>query len=176
GLAVVRWIPRGAGAGGGGLDLPGTALLGLAFAAVLLALTEGPRVGWASAEVLGLFAGFALCAALFLTWERRAAHPLVPLPLLLGPGLALAHLGAFLLGAVQFVFYVLIPRLAELPAGVPDARARLVPYGFGVSVTVAGLLLLPGTLMGFPASAAAGRLERRASARLPLAAGLGTSA
>ncbi|KAB7844968.1 MFS transporter [Streptomyces mobaraensis NBRC 13819 = DSM 40847] len=170
--AVLRWVPEGPTAPSGSLDVPGAALLGGALVAVLLGLTQGPAWGWASPAVLGLFAGCAVLSALFLAWERRVPHPLVDPALLLGPAIRTVHLGAFLLGAVQFVFYVLIPKLAEAPSGpgVPGG------YGFGASVTVAGLILVPGTLCGLPASALAGRVEGRFGARAPLALGLAVSA
>jgi MFS family permease len=143
---------------------------------VLLGLTEGPSWDWSSGRVLGLFAGGALFSAVFLWWERRVPHPLIDPALLLGRPIASAHVGAFLLGATQFVFYVLVPKLAELPAGLPPEAARLVGYGFGASVTVAGLILVPGTLLGLPASSAVGRVEGRLGPGAPLMLGLALSA
>ncbi|WP_019984216.1 MFS transporter [Streptomyces sp. Amel2xE9] len=175
-VAVVRWVPRTGATVPAPLDPAGTALLGLALVCLLLGLTQGPAWGWTSGRVGGLFAGFVLCAAVFLWWEHRAAHPLIDPALLLGRPMAGAHVGAFLLGATQFVFYVLVPKLAELPAGLPPQAARLVDYGFGASVTVAGLLLIPGTLLGLPAGAAVGRVEGRLGPRAPLALGLAVSA
>lgn len=64
------------------------------------------------------------------------------------------HLAAASLGASQFVLYVLVPRLIETP--------------FALSVTAAGLIMLPGTLLTLPASWLVGRLN----ATLPLRAGL----
>ncbi|KNB53924.1 MFS transporter [Streptomyces caatingaensis] len=167
-LAVLRWVPGSTHTAPGPLDLPGAALLGAALVAVLLALTEGPSWGWASAPVLVLLAAGAVLAALFLRRERRARHPLVEPQLLLGRAVGTVHLGAFLLGATQFVFYVLIPRLAQSPAGQGP--------GFGASVTAAGLILVPGTLCGLPAGILAGRVERRLGVRAPLALGLAAGA
>ncbi|MBH1937905.1 MFS transporter [Streptomyces sp. AV19] len=164
--AVLRWVPESPHTSPGPLDVTGAALLGAALAAVLLALTEGPQWGWTSAPVLALLAGCAVLSALFLARERSAEHPLVAPELLLGRAVRGVHAGAFLLGATQFVFYVLIPRLAESPAGP----------GFGASVTAAGLILVPGTLCGLPAGFLAGRVERSLGARAPLALGLSVSA
>ncbi|MFD5654247.1 MFS transporter [Streptomyces sp. NPDC127039] len=176
-VAVVRYVPEvRPSAPAARLDPAGVVLLGLALVCVLLGLTEGPSWGWASARVLGLFVGGVLFCAVFLRWERRVPHPLIDPALLLGRPIAGAHVGAFLLGATQFVFYVLVPKLAELPAGLPPEAARLVDYGFGASVTVAGLILIPGTLLGLPASSAVGRVEARLGPRAPLVLGLALSA
>jgi MFS family permease len=175
-IAVARYVPESRSTASTPLDAPGAVLLGLALVCVLLALTEGPDWGWTSGPVLGLFAGGVLFAAVFLWWEHRVPHPLISPALLLGRPIAGAHVGAFLLGATQFVFYVLVPKLAELPTGLPPDAARLVDYGFGASVTVAGLLFIPGTLLGLPASSAVGRVSNLLGPRAPLAAGLALSA
>ncbi|GGT21530.1 MFS transporter [Streptomyces griseoviridis] len=174
--AVVRYVPESRPSAPARLDLAGALLLGLALVCVLLGLTEGPTWGWSSSRVIGLFVGGVLFSAVFLRWERRAPHPLIDPALLLGRPIAGAHIGAFLLGATQFVFYVLVPKLAELPTGLPPEAARLVDYGFGASVTAAGLILIPGTLLGLPASSAVGRVEGRLGPRAPLALGLALSA
>jgi MFS family permease len=117
-------------------------------------------------------------AAGFVQWERRAAAPLFDLRLLSGRGIRTGHGAAFLLGVTQFVFYVLIPGLAELPAPArhSPAAAHLPDYGFGCSVAMAGLILVPGTLLGLPASAAVGRVGARFGPGAPLGAGLACSA
>ncbi|MEU6477517.1 MFS transporter [Streptomyces sp. NPDC047017] len=174
--AVARYVPESRSTAPAPLDPAGAALLGLALVCLLLGLTQGPAWGWTSGRVGALAGGFVLCSAAFLWWEHRVPHPLIDPALLLGRPMAGAHVGAFLLGATQFVFYVLVPKLAELPAGLPARAARLVDYGFGASVTVAGLILIPGTLLGLPASSAVGRVEGRLGPRAPLALGLAVSA
>ena len=167
GLGVLRAVPADAPAAPAPLDLPGAALLGITLVCLLLGLTEGPSWGWTSGGVLGLFAAAIIAGRGFLVRESRAASPLIESRLLLGRGIRVAHAAAFLLGLTQFVFYVLIPRLAELPTS---------SGGFGRSVTVAGLILVPGTLFGLPASALVGRVEARFGARAPMVAGLACSA
>ncbi|GAA4239012.1 MFS transporter [Actinomadura meridiana] len=175
-VAVWRYVPESRSTAPAPLDVAGAVLLGLALVSVLLALTEGPDWGWSSGRALGLFAGGVLFCGVFLWWEHRVSDPLISPALLLGRPIAGAHVGAFLLGATQFVFYVLVPKLSELPTGLPPKAARLVDYGFGTSVTVAGLLLIPGTLLGLPASAAVGRVSGVLGPRAPLAVGLALSA
>src|SRR5581483_11791030 len=89
----------------------------------------------------------------------RAASPLIDLALLGRRPLLVAHLGALMLGVNQFLCYVLVPRLAEQPP-------------FGLSVTGAALVLLPGTLVVRPVSWLAAPVERRVGARVPLVVGL----
>ena len=152
-------------------DLAGALVLTVGLVALLLGITEGPTWGWTSAGVLALF-GLAVAALLgFASVERRAADPLIDLALLSRRPLLVAHLGSLALGASQFICYVLVPRLAELPRAT-----ELGPAGFGLSVTGAALVLLPGTLLTLPASWLAAPLERRLGTRSPLVAGLGLAA
>jgi len=145
-------------------DLLGALVLTVGMAALLLGITEGPEWGWRSAGVLGLFGG-ALAALLgFAAVERRAPAPLVDMELLARRPLLVAHLGALALGVNQFICYVLVPRLAELPEG-PEG-------GFGLTVTGAALILLPGTLLMLPASWLAAPVQRWLGTRAPLVAGL----
>lgn len=163
------WIPEGGKRHPGRLDLPGLALMTAGLSTALVAITQGPTWGWRSASVMGLFGAALALLFAFAVVESRVAHPLVDPSLITERPLAAAHLGALLLGVNQFAVYVLVPKLAELPAagGGP---------GFGLSVTGAALVLLPGTLLTVPASWITAWLERRTGVRGPLVAGLAVAA
>lgn len=165
---TARWIPEGGERHPGRLDLPGMALMTVGLIAALLAITQGPTWGWRSPSVMGLFGAALVFLVAFGVVESRVAHPLVDPSLITERPLAAAHLGALLLGVNQFAVYVLVPKLAELPAtGGP---------GFGLSVTGAALILLPGTLLTVPASWTTPWLERRIGVRGPLVTGLAVAA
>jgi MFS family permease len=63
-----------------------------------------------------------------------------------------------------------------MPSGLPDALAVRVDYGFGASVIVAGLFLLPSSLVMLLVGPAGGIAERRFGARRVCTAGLLTLA
>jgi MFS family permease len=78
------------------------------------------------------------------------------------------NLAAFLLGAGMYSAFLLLPQFAQLP--------RQTGFGYGASVVVAGLYLLPCSIgMGLMGSFA-GRVERRFSSRHALVAGSAISA
>ncbi|MEU4223848.1 MFS transporter [Nonomuraea sp. NPDC026600] len=161
---VARWVPRGERAASGGLDVPGSLLFALSLVAVLLALTQGPSWGWVSAPVLGLFALGVLLAAALLALERRRGDALIDVGELTDRPMLATHLAALVFGAGSYFFYVAIPLFAQQQPG-PDGA------GFGASVTVAGLLMLPGMLAIIPAGMAVGRIARAFGSRWPLAIG-----
>ena len=82
------------------------------------------------------------------------------------------NLTAMLSGFALYMTWVILPDL--LPAAERASRpARVVAdYGFGTSVTVAGLWMLPTSLAVLGAGPLAGALGRRYGERLPLVAGM----
>ena len=83
-------------------------------------------------------------------------------------GVWATNLAAFLLGGGMYACFLLLPQFAQLPASTG--------FGYGASVVVAGLYLLPCALgMGLLGSVA-GRIERRFSSRFALITGTAVGA
>jgi EmrB/QacA subfamily drug resistance transporter len=163
--AVLTWrfVPESPVRSPARVDVAGAALLSLALVAFLLGITEGNRWGWGSPREVGLFALAAVVFCVWVAWELRATAPLVDIPLMRERGLWTTNLVATAIGAAMYGSFVLIPQLAQTP--------RSTGYGFGDSVTAAGLVLLPGALVMLVAGPMAGRVEGRVGARLPLCIG-----
>ena len=75
----------------------------------------------------------------------------------------MTNLATLAVGFGMFGSFILIPQLAEAPESTG--------YGFGLSATGAGLLMLPGALVMLVAGPFAGVLVRRYGGKVPLAAG-----
>ncbi|MET7460770.1 MFS transporter [Nonomuraea sp. NPDC005501] len=163
-LMVTRWVPVSRHTASGGLDLPGAALLAAGLVAVLLALTQGPSWGWTSGWVLGLFALGVLLLGGLMVVERARKDALIDVGELTDPPMLVTHAAALLFGAGSYFFYLTMPLFAQQRPGADGA-------GFGTSVTVAGLLLLPGMLAIIPAGMAVGRITSVLGPRWPLAGG-----
>jgi MFS family permease len=144
------------------LDAVGALLLGAGLAGLLLALGDAETWGWASPRLLALLGGAVLLLVGWAVWEHRTPEPLVDLRLARGRPALAAHSAALLVGLANYLLLASVPVLAQSPR----------PGGFGASIVVAGLVLLPFSA----ASVLAGRLARlladRAGARavLPAAA------
>jgi EmrB/QacA subfamily drug resistance transporter len=163
--AVLTWafVPESPVRTPARVDLVGAALLSVALVAFLLAITEGNHWGWDSARELVLF---GVAATVFCGWvacERRVAAPLVDIGLMRERGVWTTNLVAAGIGAAMFGSFVLIPQLAQAP--------KSTGYGFGDSVAASGLVLLPAALVMLFAGPAAGRVESRVGAKLPLCIG-----
>ena len=144
------------------------ALLSVGLAAVLLAISEASDWGWGSTRTLGLA---ALGVGVLVVWVRvelRSEQPLVDMRVMRLRTVSMTNLVGFLLGMGMFSSFILIPQLVELPASTG--------FGFGSSVTAAGLFLAPATVMMLLAGSLAGPLERRFGSKLLLTAGAACSA
>ena len=68
--------------------------------------------------------------------------------------------------------WVILPTFYQLPGGLPEPLARVADYGFGTSVTEAGLWMLPTSLAILLAGPVAGVIGRRRGSRGPLVVGM----
>ena len=155
-ILAAYWLPEGHRGTGGRIDLPGAGLLAGALATFLLALTLGPTWGWGrwvgalaagwpvGAPELFVLAGLFLAG--FLVRSGRVAEPLLDLGRFRERNIALAYLGATLVGLAMFVAFVVLTVLVEFPV-----------VGLGESVLAFGLLSIPTTLSMFVAAPLVGR-------------------
>ena len=84
----------------------------------------------------------------------------------------LTNVTALISGFAMFASFVLVPRFAEAPNGLPADLAERVDYGFGASATTIGLYLLPGSVLILFAGPVAGLLGTRIGSKWPLSMGM----
>ena len=145
------------------IDWIGAALLGLGLGTLLLGISEGPRWGWASARIAGLFAAGVVALVAWVRWELRVPVPLVDMRMMRRRAVWSTNVAGFLVGWGMFGSFILIPQFVQAPASAG--------YGFNANVTEAGLILLPSTAVMLFAGPIAGWLGGRLGSRLPLMIG-----
>lgn len=145
------------------LDTLGGLLLGAALAGLLLVLSEGEIWGWTSLRLLALVAGSALLFAWWTVHELRTAHPLVDLRLARHRVVLTADVTGVIAGVGMYLLMSLVTRFVQTPAGAG--------YGFGTSIVVTGLVLLPFSIASVTASKVVPVLARRTSSALVLPIG-----
>lgn len=171
-LLVWRFIPESPVRIPSRVDVWGALLLSAGLTALLVALTEGQPLGWSSAEILGLFGAAALLFAAWGVVEARVPEPMVDLRMLARRPVLFTNLTALLSGFALYATWVLLPTFYQLPSQLPPPLRDLADYGFGTSVTEAGLWTLPTSLAIILGGPVAGVVGRRAGARGPLIAGM----
>ena len=81
------------------IDVFGLLTFTVAIFALMLALIQGENLGWGSAEILLLFAGFVVFMALFIVGELRLRHPMADPRLFLIPSYTGSCIAVFALSA-----------------------------------------------------------------------------
>jgi EmrB/QacA subfamily drug resistance transporter len=162
-VATHLFVPESPVKTPGRVNWRGALLMSLGLALVLVAVSETATWHWLSARTLGcLAAGFALLA-LWARSEARSAEPLVDMRMMRIRGVWTTNAVALLLGFGMYASFILLPQLVESP--------RRVGYGFGATVTGAGLFMVPSTVAMLLVGSQTGRLERRFGSKPPLLAG-----
>jgi len=163
-VLAARYIPAdGPAEAGARVPWRSCLLMAAGLSAVLIAVSESATWHWANIRTLGLL---ALGAAALLAWgraEARGSSPLVDMSLMRLRGVWTANAAALLTGIGMYASFLIIPELVQAPAR-PG-------YGFGASVTGAGLFMLPTAAVQLLLGPASGLLHRRFSSRAQLIAG-----
>ena len=140
-------VPNSRDEGDTPMDPVGGALSVGALGFVLFAIIEGPSLGWTSAEVLTLgFTGVVL-SFLFVWWERKTEHPMLPIDFFQNRGFTLG------LVAISLAFFVMFSFMFTQMLHFQLVRER--------SALEAALRFLPLPLGLMPSAANSDRLCER---------------
>lgn len=162
-IAIHLFVPESPVRVPGRVNWLGALLMSLGLVAVLVAVSETPVWHWVSAKTLvTLVAGIVLLVA-WVRSEVVSPHALVDMRMMRIRGVWTTNAVAALLGFGMYSSFILIPEYVETPTHVG--------YGFGSSVTAAGLFLAPSTIAMLIFGAQTGRLEKRYGSKPPLLAG-----
>lgn len=153
------------------IDVEGALALTLALTLLLLGLLEGGTGwDWDSTASLVCFLGGAVCLAVFVLIERRAAEPVISMHLLsrrliVNTVLISAAIGGIMLGLTSFVPTFLERATGATPVAAGLAVAALtltwpiasanagriyVPHGFRASITLGASIVMVATLLLLP--------------------------
>ncbi|MFF4101787.1 MFS transporter [Streptomyces sp. NPDC001903] len=107
------------------LDLPGTVLASAGLFCLVYGLaTAGPR-GWESGHSPVFLATAALLLAAFVWWQRRSAHPLLPLRIVLDRVRGAALIAVFITGVGMFGVFLFLTYYLQHTRGYSPARTGL---------------------------------------------------
>jgi EmrB/QacA subfamily drug resistance transporter len=162
-VATWLFVPESPVRSPGQVNWLGATLLSAWLVCLLVGLSEAPTWGWLSLRVLGLFVFALVLAGTWLRTESRSREPLIDIGMLRVRGVWTVNFATVLIGFGMYNSFVLIPNFVELP--------QSTGYGFGASVTEAGLFLLPSTVAMMLVSPIAGRMTGRIGSRIPLIVG-----
>lgn len=156
GLAL-RYVSESSNAPGLRLDVRGQLLSIIILVGLTFGIIQGPVLTWSSPWVIGALVASALGAIGFIAVERRQDVPVVSLDVFRDRGFSAAIVDAALM---TFGFYGM---LFTVPLYMQSVR--------GHGAMVAGLVLVPMSVVFFLLSLGGGYLYERLGARIPVATG-----
>jgi len=161
GIAIL--VPEPTRGTGGKLDLLGTVLLAFAMVALLLPLAEASAWGWGDIKTYGLLIAAVILIAGFIAAERRIASPVVDMAVNARPPLLLTNIASLCVGFALFATLIGTASYVQAP--------RATGYGFGASLVVSGLCLLPSGIFMLLLSPVSARISARSGPKFALALG-----
>jgi MFS family permease len=162
-VATWRFIPESPIRVPGRINWLAAGLMTSGISIVLIAISETTTWGWGSPKTIGLvLVGLAVSVA-WIAVEVRSRNPLIDMAMMRIRGVWTTNLAAFLLGAGMYASFIVFPQFAQLPTSTG--------FGFGASVVVSGLYLLPSTIGMTILGLSAGRISARFGSRNALLAG-----
>jgi MFS family permease len=130
---------------------------------VLVAISKASSWGWGSPKTVALLAGGLALLGLWVIVERRTAEPLIDMRTMALGAVWRTNLAATLFGMGMFAAFSIVPEFVEQP--------RATGFGFGASVTGAGLFLMPAAVTMSLLGPLAGKVERRTGSKRGLIIG-----
>jgi len=162
-VAIEVFVPESPVRTPGRVDVRGAAVLGVGLVLPMIAIARANTWGWAAPRTLLLIAAGVLILVAWVALERRTPEPLADVETLSTPPVLMTNIATVLVGFGMFGSYILIPQLAE--------SGTSTGYGFGLSATGAGLLMLPGALVMLVIGPVSGVLGARLGNKVPLTLG-----
>ena len=160
---VWRFVPESPVRAPGRVNWVSATLMSIGLSALLVSVAQTTVWGWGGARTLGLGFVGVLFIVLWVAWEVRSDSPLIDMTMMRVRGVWTTNLAAFMLGAGMYSSFIVFPQFAQLP--------KSTGFGFGASVVVSSLYLLPSAVgMGMLGSLA-GRVARRWGSKLALIVG-----
>lgn len=152
-LAVHLVVPESTVKTRGRFDYVGAVLLSIALTCFLLAVSKAGTWGWGSTRTLGLLVVAVIVMAAWVPWELRSGQPLVDIRTSTRRTVLLTNAASVFVGFAMFANFLTAAQQVQMPVETG--------YGFGLSVTATGLVMLPsGILMVAMAPLSAGLITR----------------
>src|ERR671911_946988 len=140
------------------LDPVGALLSLVGLSTLIFGIIQGPEDGWTSSTVLGSFLVAGVALSLFVAWERRSDHPMLPLTLFRDRRFSTGS------GVITVAFFVMF--------GFFFLVTQYFQFGRGYSPLEAGLAGLPPALAFIAFSPRSAALAQRYGAARVMAVGL----
>jgi EmrB/QacA subfamily drug resistance transporter len=122
------------------LDLPGTLFVSGALFSLVYGFSNAETDGWGSPLTWGFLAAACILLVVFVLWQRRAAHPLLPLSIILDRNRGAAFSSVLIAGAGMFGIFLFVTYYLQ-------ASLHFTPIQTGLAfLPMIGMLILAAQL------------------------------
>jgi EmrB/QacA subfamily drug resistance transporter len=163
-----RFVPESPVRTPGHVNWLAAALMSTGMCCVLIAIAQTTVWGWGGAKTIALFATGAVVIAAWIWVEVHSREPLIDMTMMRIRGVWTTNLVAFLLGAGMYASFIVYPQFAQLP--------KSTGFGFGATIVVSSLYLLPAAAGMGVLGTFAGRVAYRFGSKPALIVGTGITA
>ncbi|NQX34091.1 MFS transporter [Herbiconiux sp. VKM Ac-2851] len=107
------------------LDLPGTVLVSAALFALVYGFSSAETNDWDSPLTWGMLGASVVLLVAFVLWQRRAAHPLLPLSIVLDRNRGAAYSSVLIAGAGMFGIFLFVTYYLQTTLGYTPIQTGL---------------------------------------------------
>jgi EmrB/QacA subfamily drug resistance transporter len=107
------------------LDVPGTILVSGALFTLVYGFSNAETDGWDSPATWGMLAASVVLLVAFVFWQRRAAHPLLPLSIVLDRNRGAAYASVLIAGAGMFGIFLFVTYYLQASLGYSPIQTGL---------------------------------------------------
>lgn len=162
-IAVLLIVPESELRTKGKFDAVGALLLSAALTSLLLAISKGGEWGWGSEPVILLFICTVAFLAVWFPYELRVSQPMVDLRTSARRPVLLTNIASILVGFSMYANMLSTTQQLQLPA--------VGGYGFGLSIVIAGLCMVPSGLAMVALAPISAMITQRYGAKATLIVG-----
>lgn len=161
--AVLLIVPESAVRTRGKFDFLGAVMLSIALTALLLAISKGGSWGWTSEPTLLMFLTTVVMLGLWFPYELRVSSPMVDLRTSARRPVLFTNIASVLVGFSMYANMLSTTQQLQMPT--------VSGYGFGLSVIVAGLCMVPSGLAMVALAPISALITKRFGAKATLIVG-----
>ncbi|RFA18263.1 MFS transporter [Subtercola boreus] len=107
------------------LDIPGTILVSAALFSLVYGFSNAETDGWDSPLTWGFLTAAGVLLVAFVLWQRRAAHPLLPLSIILDRNRGAAYSSVLIAGAGMFGIFLFVTYYLQASLGYSPIQTGL---------------------------------------------------
>ncbi|CAD5990266.1 MFS transporter [Agreia sp. COWG] len=107
------------------LDIPGTVLISGGLFGLVYGFANAETDGWGSPLTWGMLAAAGVLLVIFVLWQRKATHPLLPLAIVLDRNRGAAYASVLIAGAGMFGIFLFVTYYLQASLGFSPIQTGL---------------------------------------------------